>query len=81
MKGLQLALELFGPNHQDIVDVLQTLALAEMKQGKAAVAQATARKAMSVATELFGDRAAGTARPQRTLAEVLKTSQPGSPPR
>lgn len=81
MKGLQLTLEIFGPKHQDLVDGLQTLALAEIKQGKVAVAQATARKALTVATELFGERAAGTARPARTLAEVLKTSQPGSPPR
>ncbi len=70
--ALTLTYRMFGRRHQDMVDALHTLALADLRAGRITDARVRAKDALQAATQLFGAGSQGEKRQKEELRGALK---------
>jgi len=70
-QAADLTAQLFGTQHQDMVDALDFLAIVSLKEGDTAAAHARIAQAIPIANKLFGDGSPGAAVSARVLEAIV----------
>lgn len=71
---LERTTRLIGPMHQDTIQALELLALADLREGRSTDARIRAEDAVRIAKVVFGEGSPGMRGPTGTLEQVLKAA-------